>query len=95
MNFNILDYIPFGRENAISRQRLMQLTGLPDRENRELIQKARRDTPIINIQRGEGYFRPLVEERDLVEKWLKQEESRAKSVFWSSRGAKKFLNEVK
>ncbi len=55
---NILDYIPYGRENAISRVKLRQLTGLTDSKMRELIRQARHDVPIVNLQSGEGYFIP-------------------------------------
>ena len=55
---NILDYIPKGRENAISREKLRQLTGLTDSKMRELIRQARHDVPIVNLQSGEGYFIP-------------------------------------
>lgn len=88
---NISDYIPYGQKNAVSRRRLVRITGLPDREVRELIAIARRDTAIINLQNGGGYFRPLPEEKRLVERWMSQERKRAKRVFWSMKGAKEFM----
>ena len=88
---NIIDFIPFGKENAITREQLKVLTGLPDREIRDMIKKERRYRPIINMQDGDGYFQPTQEEKDYVRKWIKQEMRRAKSSFWSLRGAKQFL----
>lgn len=88
---NIVEYIPYGQANAITRRRLCRLTGLPDREVRELIGVARNKTAIINLQNGGGYFRPLPEERRLVERWMAQEKRRAKRVFWSLKGARDFL----
>lgn len=91
---NIIDYIPYGQKNAVSRTSLRIQTGLTDRAIRELIGQARRETPILNTQNGEGYFIPLPSEKKLVEGWLKQEESRAKSTFWSMKGAKEFIKKV-
>ena len=91
MSMNIIDFIPFGKENAITRDQLKAMTGLGDRKVRNMINKERRYYPIINIQDGDGYFRPTQEEKDYVRKWIKQEMRRAKSSFWSLRGAKQFL----
>ena len=49
---DITTYIPKGKENAISRKALIELTGLPDRKVRECISQARRETVIINLQNG-------------------------------------------
>lgn len=88
---DILDYIPYGKENAIDRKTLEMLTGKPDRINRELISIARRKTPILNLQNGTGYFRPLPEEKELVEEYVRQEESRLKSIGWSLKAARQFV----
>lgn len=54
---NITDFIPFGRQNAVTRRRLAELTGLSDRNIRQMIEKARADgAVIINLQDGRGYF---------------------------------------
>lgn len=90
---NIIDYIPRGRENAISRQRLAQITGLTDNKMRELIRKARRETVIINLQDGRGYYQPTTIEE--VDRFIAQEEHRAKSIFYALNGAKKYRNEMK
>lgn len=88
----LLSLIPSGRSNAISRKSLVDLMGISDRQVRKLIKDARRFTPIINLQNGKGYFIPTEEEKPLVDKWLKQETSRAKTTFWAMRGAREFLN---
>lgn len=87
---NIIEYIPIGHDNAISRKQLCQLTGLPDRLMRKAIERARRDYAILNID-GSGYFQPEEDESYLVERWLRQERSRGKSVEQSMRGAEHFL----
>lgn len=54
---NILDYIPIGHDNAISRCDLRQLTKLSDRDMRHAIEHARyAGAPVIN--NGHGYFIP-------------------------------------
>lgn len=87
---NIADFIPVGRQNAVTREELRKLTGLNDRQIREMISQARRETPIISLD-NKGYFIPSEDEKADVEKWIKQEEHRAKSIFWSMAGAKKFI----
>lgn len=50
-------FIPYGVENAISREELAAVTGDSDRSNREHIEAARREGfIIINAQTGKGYF---------------------------------------
>jgi hypothetical protein len=88
---NIIEYIPFGHDNAISRKQLCEATGLPDRVMRHEIERARQDYAILNAQDGSGYFRPAEGESYLTERWLKQERSREKSVREATRGAEKSL----
>lgn len=55
---NIIDYIPIGRANAVTREQLEILTGFSDRKIRDQIHEARRFAPIINISDGKGYYIP-------------------------------------
>lgn len=53
----ITDFIGVGRENAVTRERLVSVLNLPDRTVRRLIQEARdRGEIIINAQDGAGYY---------------------------------------
>ena len=88
---NIIDFIPYGKENAISRKQLSERCGLRDRVMRKMIEKERREYPILNSQDGSGYFRPLPEEKPLVERWLRQERRRSQSIGNSTLGAEKWL----
>ena len=93
---NIVDYIPFGKENAISRKRLSQITGLKDRDLREAISKARRETVIINLSNGQGYFQPIKGKEDnLVVKYFNQENSRLKRIGWSLLATRRRVKEIK
>lgn len=76
---NIVDYIPIGSKNAITRARLCELTGMPDREVRERIAIACYENVIINLQDGNGYFIPDETERFLIERYYRQELSRLKA----------------
>lgn len=50
-------YIGIGKENAVTRSKLCELTGLHDRKVRKLIADARKEgTTILNDQDGQGYF---------------------------------------
>ena len=54
----IVDYIPVGRENAVTRRQLCELTGMRDRALRNAIEDARQNGEIIiNAQDGRGYYR--------------------------------------
>ena len=53
----IIDYIPVGHKNAVTRKQLVILTGLSDRKIRNMIQEeCNREHPILNMQDGKGYF---------------------------------------
>lgn len=86
---NIIDYIPYGKDNAISRKLLSSVVGMNDRDMRRLIEKERRNHAILNV--GSGYFLPLPKDKPLVERWLRQERRRSKSIDSSTRGAEMFL----
>lgn len=95
MELNISDYIPFGKDNAISRTQLAKVTGLSDRDLREVISLARRNTVILNLSNGKGYFQPIPgEEDDLVVKYFKQEDSRLKRIGWSLLATRRRVKEI-
>lgn len=89
---NIVNFIPYGEENAVSRNELRRLTGANDRINRMMIHEARRDYVILNSPKNGGYYRPTErEEIENISRWLKQEYSRAIHIFEGMAGAKKRL----
>lgn len=92
---NISDYIHFGKDNAISREQLERATGLRDRDIREAISLAKRNTVILNLSNGQGYFQPIQgEEDDLVVKYFKQEDSRLKRIGWSLLATRRRVKEI-
>lgn len=53
----LVSKIPFGKENAVSRDRLMNELNLSDRKVRRLIEKARvAGFMIVNPRNGNGYY---------------------------------------
>lgn len=88
---NIVEFIPVGKKNAITRQQLVIATGMNDRQVRESISQARRETVILNDQDGNGYFIPTADEKSLVRRFLNQETKRGKSIFWSLKAAREMV----
>lgn len=72
---NILEYIPFGKENAVSRKELEKLTGLPDRTIRLMIKQAiRKGNPILSSSSAKGYWRS--EDIEEIEAFLRESDHR-------------------
>jgi len=92
---NIVNFIPKGYKNAISRKDLCAVTGLGDRIVRGLIEEARRETIIISNNDGSGYWiypeNPTEQEEELLRKFVKQQESRAKSIFYALYPARQMM----
>ena len=90
---SIVDYIPFGEENAVKRWELMDKIMKPDREIRRMIEDARRSGVIIlNLSNGHGYFRP--DKKEEILRYIRQEEARARSIHRNLKAAKKALRAI-
>ena len=55
---DIMQFIPSGEENAISRKELVEKTGLNDRAVRENIEQARHRGRLICSAKQGGYYQP-------------------------------------
>lgn len=87
---DITRFIPEGKKNAITRERLCEKTGLPDRKNRELIEQARRRGAIIvNTQNGAGYYQ--TKELADVMRQYQQNERRALSILAQQKHLRRIL----
>lgn len=87
---DILQYIPKGRENAISRDSLSRLTRLPDRENRKLIRIARENgIAVLSSSSGKGYWLSdsPVEIRQLSKEYLRRGKSNYEVAYALARNA--------
>ena len=93
--FDISEYVPYGAENAISRYDLLRVVrsvfgDVSDREMRRMLEHSRQNgNIIINFQNGKGYFRPDCKEE--IEKYIRQEEARAKTIHFNLKSARKAL----
>jgi len=77
---NIEKYIPFGHENAVKQETLMELTGLNDRALRREIANSK--AIILSLHDGKGYFQldpHSKAEREFAKKYSAQE----KATGWS------------
>lgn len=80
----ISDYIPTGRENAISRARLSAVTGMDDRtlraaikkENKGLVQEGK---AILSSSAARGYW--IAEAAEELEAYLRESEHRSRSQY--------------
>ena len=92
----VYNAIGVGKENAISRQKLMKQTGLSDRAVRRAIEILRIDRPILTVDRG-GYYIPMSNDqgRKEAERWVAMQDRRCRSIKTAERGAKRFAKQGK
>jgi hypothetical protein len=90
----MIEHIPFGRNNAVTRKYLCMVTGMDDRTVRNLIARERRYTPILNSQDGKGYYQPTLDDAEEVKDFIRQESHRAKSIFYALKGAKDWIKDL-
>lgn len=91
----IENYIPFGRENAISYDELVYTSGLTPRQIR--LEIAKSDAVILNLQDGRGFFQfePTSEaERAFARKYSAQEKARGWSCIRKALKVDKLLNKT-
>lgn len=80
----ILDYIPIGNKNPISRETLSYITGLDDRTVRRIIKNLKEKYPIVNT--GRGYYIADDPDDPGLEAYIRQESHRIMEI---SRGLRK------
>ena len=96
--FDITEYIPYGANNAITRDELLKVAdyfveGITDRSMRRLLEASKQNgNIIINMQDGRGYFRP--ENKEEIERYIRQEEARAKKIQFNLKSARKALRKL-
>lgn len=89
-DIQIEDLIPYGEENAVSREDLTkraELYGLipsvmrdKDRGMRALVAEARLSTAIVSAPSG-GYYRPTSKDIESFRKYIESEQGRAIQIF--------------
>ncbi len=94
----IENYIPEGKENAVSRAELARLTGLPDRSIREHIKRANRaligeGKAILSSSRARGYW--ISSEVREMEEYLKESTHRARSQYLNDSPIRALVRRIK
>lgn len=86
----ILDMLKTGEKNAVHLKSIMKKTELKNRGVRKCIEHLRRSGTVI-ISNKNGYFKP--ETPDELQKYINQEEHRAKSVFYTLKNARQLMKQ--
>jgi hypothetical protein len=77
-NVELLNLIPYGKENAISRKDLSKLTGWDDRRVRDEIKRLMRNGErILSSSSAKGYWRS--DDPDEIERFLKESDNRRRT----------------
>ena len=95
MEVNILDFIPYGLENAVSQQQLCDATHLNKREVRQAVENARRQgAPICSSCNGEngGYYLPTSKHE--CEVYLRMQKHRIQSAKEAMKSAKQAMKHL-
>jgi len=101
----IIDLIPVGQANAISRKLLTEkcityglidpYTYDADRSMRRLLSKAKKEHVIVNLQDGGGYFIPDKDDVNTMNWYIQQEKRRINNLAKPLRYAEKLLADMK
>lgn len=91
---NILDFIPYGKENAITRRELVRLTGLDDRLIRKEVKRLLKEgVPILSSSHCCGYW--LSDDLDEWEAYIKETDKRRESLYFTTLELRKKFYERK
>lgn len=87
----IEECISVGRENAVTRMTLSEMTGLPDRTVRRLIAEAR-DEGVLILNAGDGYY--ISNDLREIERQYRMDRSRALSVLKRLKTMRRILKDA-
>ena len=91
---NILDFIPIGKDNAITKQKLCELTGIKDeRLIRDAIKRqVEKGVPILSSSGHKGYW--YSEDIDEIAEFIRENEHRSNAIRKTTANLKKHLYDV-
>ena len=91
---NLLQYIPVGKENAITRSEISSLTGLDERTIRRQIKEyVEKGIPVLSSSHHKGYW--IAQNIDEIEEYLKECDNRRNSLYLTNKNLRKLLYESK
>lgn len=85
----VLNAIPYGKDNAKTRDKLCEETKMDDRKVRRIISELRKRELICSLSGSSGYWRPA--NREEVKQYLKETTKRIKSLYEDCRLAREYL----
>lgn len=90
----VIELIPFGKENAISLNELQDLVHMNKRNIRRAIEKDREninDYVIVSSCKFKGFYK--TKNTKEIELFIEEQTKRAKKILWNLKAAKQFLGE--
>jgi len=87
----VLQYLRYGRDNAVVGRDLREKTGLPDRVLRKTLEDIRRSGQVV-ISDTSGYYLPATLAE--VQGYIQQEEHRARSTFFTLQSARQLAERM-
>lgn len=99
MIISVIDLIPIGSKNAITREALLNkctVFGIAfnDRQMRKLIEDARAENCILNLSDGRGYFIPDKNDQDKLRHYVNQEHDRSMTILRNLKMARAMLEDL-
>lgn len=95
--FNVINFLPFGRENALPMKELALRMGVDPRTARKLVYEARQRGAVIcsmcSGDRSDGYFRPNTAEEAAV--YVRMQKCRIKSAKAALKPVEDFVSSTK
>lgn len=86
----ILFLLGEGMDNSIHVREICKLTGLSDRAVRKAIETIRRGGVVVVTDQMHGYWLP--ETQDDLSRYIRQEERRGRSTFYTLKGARQLYS---
>lgn len=87
----VVEAIPEGRDDAVTREALVRALPLPDRQIRKCIQIAR-GAGVLIVNSGHGYY--ITDDLDAIERQYRQDTRRALSVLSRRKAMRKLLRDA-
>lgn len=91
---NLLQYIPIGKQNAITRAELSKITGISDRAIRQQIKDyVSKGIPVLSSSRHKGYW--IAENITEIEEYLNECDNRRNSLYITNMKLRQLLYKAK
>ena len=91
----IVSFLSKGRENAITKKDLMNLTGYSDRVLRQRVEDLRKEVPILSNTKEGGYYLPDDGQKGIDEcnEFIFEQQARANNIYVSLTAVMNHVNQ--